>query len=438
MILEIKIANYRSIHQEQTLSFIAEKAGRHSENLIPRQGFRLLKAAALFGSNASGKSNLVMAIEGMSQFIRDSATRMNDGDRIALAEPFRLSSETQNAPSRFAITFLLDRYVYTYSFAVKAEHVYEEHLTGQKESRGTETLWFSRILSPQTGEYVWCFGEPIKDTEALLRQCTRSNALTLSLAAQLNVQKLLPLYRYLRSEIRTFDMSSPTNSLLSETASECKEVYSIADGVFGLMESADIGIEKIEFEERAKKGLPETMVAERNHHGYWSSFDSDKVSATPQMTITSYRRDDVGDLQPFDFEEEESKGTQRLFALAGPLLSALNAGSFVVVDELDCSMHPLLTRRLLEMFQSPRLNTKGAQLLFTTHDSVLFDQELFRRDQIWLAEKRNGASEFFALSDIEPPPRNTEVFLRNYLAGRYGGTPQFVMRFEDRESAEVS
>jgi len=119
--------------------------------------------------------------------------------------------------------------------------------------------------------------------------------------------------------------------------------------------------------------------------------------------------------------------------IAGPLFNALETGAFFVIDELDASMHPLLTRRLLELFQNPQANTKGAQLLFTTHDPALFDQELFRRDQIWLAEKRNGASEFFSLTDIDPAPRNTEVFLRNYLAGRYGGTPQFVTRFEDRE-----
>src|SRR5439155_5216535 len=107
----------------------------------------------------------------------------------------------------------------------------------------------------------------------------------------------------------------------------------------------------------------------------------------------------------------------------------------VVVDELDCSMHPLLVRKLIELFQSPQVNTKGAQLLFTTHDSTLLDPELFRRDQIWLVEKRQGASEFFSLYDFntEERPRNTEAFQRNYLAGRYGGVPQFGPTFEEVE-----
>src|SRR5262249_5529558 len=148
--------------------------------------------------------------------------------------------------------------------------------------------------------------------------------------------------------------------------------------------------------------------------------------------ITVYRKRDDGKLEPFDFATEESSGTQRLFVIAVPLFKALETGAFLVIDELDASMHSLLARRLLDLFQSPQANAKGAQLLFTTHDPALFDQELFRRDQIWLAEKRNSASEFFSLADIEPAPRNTEAFLRNYLAGRYGGAPQFVTRFEDR------
>jgi AAA15 family ATPase/GTPase len=133
---------------------------------------------------------------------------------------------------------------------------------------------------------------------------------------------------------------------------------------------------------------------------------------------------------------DESNGTQRFFALAGPFLDALAKGTVVVVDELECSMHPLLTRKLIELFQSPEANKSGAQLIFATHDSTLMDPELFRRDQIWLVEKnRRGASELFSLYDFDTKdrPRNTEVFQRNYLAGRYGGVPKFGPTFEDLE-----
>jgi len=113
----------------------------------------------------------------------------------------------------------------------------------------------------------------------------------------------------------------------------------------------------------------------------------------------------------------------------------LRKGEFIVIDELDASMHPLLTRRLLEMFQSPDANPNGAQLLFTTHDAILLDSVLFRRDQIILAEKCDHESRFYSLADVVPPPRNTESFLRNYLAGRYGGTPYLGRAFSLLETA---
>jgi len=431
MIIEIKIANYRSINAAQTLSFVAEKAPRHPDNLIPCRGFKLLKAVALFGANASGKSNLVKAIGGMAQYVRDSATRMNDGDHIPVAEPFRLSSETVNAPSRFEVTFLTEGMLYVYGFSATAERVHEEWLKAHSETARTETLWFERHLDTATAQYTWTFAGPLKPVEVLLHERTRSNALVLSTGAQLNVDPLLPLYRYFHRQILRLDVPGmDINPLRDATKLLWKTDLNLSNHIVQLMNSADIGIETLDIEDE------DTDKSPAEEHG-------DNVKPQPVTLknlldmvtvprITAYRKRDDGKLEPFDFAREESSGTQRLFVIAVPLFNALETGAFLVIDELDASMHPLLTRRLLELFQSPQANTKGAQLLFTTHDPALFDQELFRRDQIWLAEKRNSASEFFSLADIEPTPRNTEAFLRNYLAGRYGGAPQFVTRFEDR------
>jgi AAA15 family ATPase/GTPase len=138
----------------------------------------------------------------------------------------------------------------------------------------------------------------------------------------------------------------------------------------------------------------------------------------------------------FSLERDESNGTQRFFALVGPVLDALDDGDLVVVDELECSMHPLLTGKLVELFQSPDANCQGAQLVFATHDSSLMTPSLFRRDQIWLTEKnRKGATELFSLCEMESPkrPRKGEAFEKNYLSGRYGGIPNFGPAFEDLE-----
>jgi len=439
MIIELKIANYRSINATQTLSFVAEKAPRHPDNLIPCRGFKLLKAVALFGANASGKSNLVKAIGGMSQYVRDSATRMNDGDRIPVAEPFRLSSETVNAPSRFEVTFLMEGMVYVYGFSATAERVHAEWLKAHSETARTETLWFERHLDAATGQYTWAFAGPLKSVEVLLRERTRSNALVLSTGAQLNVEPLLPLYRYFHRQILRLDVPGVDINPLRDATKLYKTDPNLSGHIVQLMHSADIDIETLDIEDEDTDTSPSEdhqanvkplPVAPLNRLVLLSKNLRDMLTVPH---ITAYRKRDDGTLEPFDFATEESSGTQRLFIIAGPLFNALETGAFLVIDELDASMHPLLTRRLLELFQNPHANTKGAQLLFTTHDPALFDQELFRRDQIWLAERRNSASEFFSLTDIEPSPRNTEAFLRNYLAGRYGGAPQFVTCFEDRK-----
>jgi AAA15 family ATPase/GTPase len=157
-------------------------------------------------------------------------------------------------------------------------------------------------------------------------------------------------------------------------------------------------------------------------------------SNVPVYTIRSIHRSPGGEVVRFNFLEAESNGTQRFFALAGPWLDALDQGALLVIDELDCSMHPTLTWKLVELFQTRDANPNGAQLVFSTHDSTLMDLELFRRDQIWIVEKgRAGASRLSSLYDFEEKPRNNEALQQRYLAGRYGGVPVFGPTFEDLE-----
>jgi AAA15 family ATPase/GTPase len=154
----------------------------------------------------------------------------------------------------------------------------------------------------------------------------------------------------------------------------------------------------------------------------------------PLYTIKSVRQSPSGEAIQFNFLEAESHGTQRFFALAGPLLDALDQGGLLVIDELGCSMHPTLTRKLIELFQTRDANQRGAQLVFSTQDSTLLDLELFRRDQLWIVEKdAAGASQLASLYDFEEKPRNNEALQRRYLAGRYGGVPVFGPTFEDLE-----
>lgn len=429
MIIQFKLANYRSIGAEQTLSFVAENARRHPDNLIPRDGYKLLKSVALFGANASGKSNLVKAIGVMQEFVRDSATRMNEGDPITAAEPFRLDPPLRDAPSRFEITFVTDSIVYVYGFAVNRERVDSEWLTATREGTTAVICEFRRTFSGKSGEDEWEFrGFKEADVDQI-KSRTLGNMLALSVGTQQKVEVLRPAYRYIRDSIQAFDMSQQSNLLVKVAARLC-ENDGIRHTLSSLLYGADTGVEGISIDTVAQR-VPYVNPDMPDQLQDVIRAMSKVAASNPVPRITAQRRDSQGNMIKFDFKDDESQGTQRFFAIAGPLLDALAKGAFIIVDELDASMHPLLTRRLLELFQSAEANGNGAQMLFTTHDSSLLDQDLFRRDQIWLAEKCDGASTFFSLADIRPPIRNTESFLRNYLTGRYGGTPHLGRAFDD-------
>ena len=430
MIIEIKVANYRSINAEQTLSFVAEKAVRHPGNLITQKGYKLLKAVALFGANASGKSNFLRALAFAIYFMNDSATRYNEGDPIPFSEPFRLDFKSRRAPSSFEISFLNEQTLYRYGFSADTERVHTEYLYTQKATEKEETLLFERGYDGIMKQSTWEFGGSLASVKSMLEQRTRSNALLLSVGARENVPELLIPYSYFREHTATMSMCSNKDELIRTTATEYAKGGKLQDRILTLLKSADIDIEAINIEQQVFKFASATDPAMPVELRTLLALAGSQAGGLSRHLITASRKDNAGRMQNFDFINEESEGTQRLFAILGPLLDALDSGSFIIIDEIDASMHPLLTRRLLELFQSPEANPKGAQLLFTTHDPALLDQELFRRDQIWLVEKRQGASEFYSLADVDPAPRNTEAFLRNYLAGRYGGTPQIGLPFD--------
>jgi len=435
MLIEFRVGNFRSFREEQVLSMVA--AGRDrtlADNLIPCGTFELLKAAALYGANASGKSNLVKAFEVMRRFVVTSATGMNVGERIPGMTPFRLANSglLQEACS-FELEVLLDGSRYQYGFTAGETRVHEEWLTAYPPPHFRAQRWLERTVDRQTGTANWTCRGPLKGQEELLRERTRDNGLALSCGAQLNVPDLKGLYLWFRGRLWVFDLSLPPRGLIQQTARYISKNPERRDGVITLVKHADLGVRDIALSERTLK--VEDLTPEVLDTLSQQQIRSLKKGPADFMDIRSVHSRMDDELVEFDFEEE-SNGTQRFFALAGPFTDALSEGAVVVVDELECSMHPLLTRKLIELFQSPSVNDKGAQLIFATHDTTLMDRALLRRDQICLVEKDNGgASELFSLYDFETKkrPRTDGAFARSYLAGRFGAVPRFGPTLEDAE-----
>ena len=437
MLIEFRVENFRSFCDEQTFSMVCGRDNAHPGNLIPCDGFSVAKAAAVYGSNASGKSNLIKAISAVERFVLTSATQMNLGDRISVS-PFVLDAETVSQPSRFEVTVLVDGVTYVYGFAATTERVHDEWLHVRRRG-GRLSSWIERRFDPDTKKTEWRIRGPIKRDADLLQRKTRANGLLLSRGAELNIESLAPLFLWFRTRLQVLDLSSPPSPLVQMTARRVRTNDALRSRILQLMRDADLGITGIEVAEapvlpRLPENAPDNLRT---------------VVAALQDFVTEAGRDDMltklsistehvqypaGNGVRFSFEEDESNGTQRFFSLAGPILDALDNGLILVIDELDCSMHPLLTRKLIELFQSSNVNTNGAQLVFATHDSSIMDSCLFRRDQVWLTEKRrNGSTELFSLYDIEKRPRVAEALEKNYLAGRYGAVPQFGPVLEDLE-----
>ncbi len=430
MLLEFSVENFRSFREKQTLSLVASTDKAHEGNLIAGEKQSLLKVAAVYGANASGKSNLVTAIRFMASFIQQSATTMTQGDKIQGAVPFRLDRESEGEPSSFEVTVIVEGVRYVYGFSVTPERVHGEWLDAYP--KGRPRRWFEREGDPAD----WTFNKPLRGDQTTLKERTRANGLVLSRGAELNIAPLSKLFLWFRKKLWTFDLSDPPQVFWNtqKTAQVARGDKSFRDRVTRLLHHADLGISGIRFVEKpmTPDGMPSILREMLSDHMMKQLGDGTRF-----QLLSSHQSSDGDAAIEFDFEEAESNGTKRLFALAGPLLVALDQGSVVVADELDCSMHPLLTRKLIELFQSPEANKKGAQLVFTTHDSSMMDQTLFRRDQIWFTEKNtSGATDLFSLYDFktdEGKPRVNEAFERRYLAGRYGAVPQFGPALEDAE-----
>jgi energy-coupling factor transporter ATP-binding protein EcfA2 len=445
MLIEFRVENYRSFHQQQTLSMVASRRVRtHREsNTFVVEGLDapLCKSAVIYGANASGKSNLVKAINFVKEFVGTSATQLNLGDRIPGVEPFRLDATSAQSPSRFGFAALIGTTLYEYSFAVTNRHVQTETLR-VKESHKQWSTWLDRQRDRETSETTWSFKGPLSGEEALLRDKTRDNGLVLSRGAELNIDALKSLYLWFRNDVWYYDLSRKPEDLFHSTAARVQDDPEFRRRVLSMLRDADLAVTGLKVSESP---VWETLVKTPGKIGTLFSQFRDWMSKEIEVVgeqmpkwfqvSTSHQMADAEGTIDFSLEKDESYGTQRFFTLGGRLLEVLEKGSLLVVDEFDASLHPLLTRGLVELFHNPAMNQKRAQLIFTTHDSTLMDSRLFRRDQVWLTEKKkkDGSTSLFSLDDFAPGtgPRNTESLAKRYLAGRYGGVPKLGPVFED-------
>jgi len=442
MLLQFAVENFRSFRNEALLNLIpAKKAREQKEHILTDEVGRTVQAvpaAAIYGANASGKSNLVAAID----FARELVVGGTKGEQSIPVHPFRLDPNTRSKPSRFEFVVKHDGVLYTYGFLVSAQRIEEEWLFAVFNKQ--EVRLFERVTRDSVAEIE--FGPQAADTKEdrqvldLVARTTRPNQLFLTEANERNVEKLKPLMRWFLDHLQIITPESQFQYL--ELRAHTDEEFIHAIGEF--LHRADTGIDEVaavreEFDpDKVLPGMPDEVrqkfLGDLNtgdhrailiHDGRkFCTVARDAQFGEDPVLLSLKMRHRAADGSVVDFDpEDESDGTLRLMHLVPLLLDLKSNEKVYVVDELDRSMHPLLCRLFVQTFieQTIKGGSKG-QLVLTTHEPELLDQKLLRRDEVWFVEKAStGGSVLRSLAEYRV--RNDLRIGRGYLNGRFGAIP---------------
>ncbi len=427
MLLSFRIANFRSIRDEQEFSFVRGSYGapppRADEDGPRPWDARVGTVAGLYGANASGKSNVLKGLRFMRDAVLNSFQNWSAGAPIRVA-PFKLDPLFENSPSLFEVTFVINRVRYQYGFRITAKEVVGEWLYAYPTSR--RQIWFERDIS---ADGMYYFGKSFPGRNRVIADLTRPNSLFLSAAIANNHKKVRLVDHWFRAHLL---MASPEDRRaridytagMSDTEKRWKQVTE-------LIQFADLGIcdARVREEQVDQNARARLLGALRALNLDADTVDDKRLEEYVERasTVIEFGHSTDGTPEPVYLPfDTESLGTQTWFALVGPVVRAINNGDTLMVDELDASLHPHLTSEVLKIFREPSKNPKQAQIIFTTHDTALLgtllgERELLR-DQVWFTEKRpDGATVVYPLTDFAP--RKSENLERGYLQGRYGAVP---------------
>jgi uncharacterized protein len=422
MLLQFSIKNYKTFKEPATLSLLASNYDKSLEEENVEKGnifgLRILRGAVVYGANASGKSKLIEALATMRRLVMESSKESQKDSPIGV-EPFLFETTSAEQPSEFEVIFLHKNEIFRYGFEVTKSKIISEWLFHRPKTKEVE-LFYRDGNQFDINTRRFPKGDLIAKADLV-----RDNALMLSVAAQFNdvvagnawdwflqltVISGLHVERY-----QSFTMGKTTEALEKQRILE-------------ILRAADLGIHDLKLLEFDMGQLPadtpqelKQILEKRLHEG--GGFYSDVLVAhgvyDPQGNLVGEASLSLGD--------EESAGTQKFYALTGPIIDALRDGHVLVVDELDSRLHPNLVGRIVGAFNSSETNPHGAQLIFNTHDTNLLSSNLFRRDQIWFTEKdQRGAAKLYSLADFKEvgaPVRNNANYEINYIRGKYGAVP---------------
>lgn len=394
MLINFTVGNFLSFRDKKTLSLEASSIKDVGSQVIKAGKLQLLPSAALYGANSSGKSNFLDALAIFSAIISKSSSS-SSVSKLAVS-PFLLDDSSENKPCFFEIEVLTsaDNH-YRYGFECTQNAITRE--------------WLYRVGSRSEKCLFVREGEEIGVMSAFaegkgLEERTRNNALFLSvcdafngpIANELVACIVIPPLPDNPQEL--FDIQVPFIQAI-------KDIYS--EDISKIFRNLDFSFTSFEVpstEEETKR-----VKAWTTHNVY---DESGNVIGSKRFPMSTF----------------ESAGTNRLFDIIYLIMDALSSGTPLVIDEIDRTMHPLITEYVIGLFNNARTNPKGGQLIFTTHDTNLLSSKIFRRDQIWFIEKdKSESSDLYCLAEFKDAEgtkvRNDRSFEKDYIQGKYGAIP---------------
>lgn len=420
MIVEFSVQNYRSIKEKAVLNF--ELAKKFSKDLhlgnysnIEPLNKNILHSMVIYGANASGKSNLLNAIKSLDVFVNSSVDFKID-DPIPVYDPFKLDENSTSKPTIFEIDFIAkdkNRYVYFVEFDKQQILKEELHIYGG-EDLNRKNLLFSRDKN-----IILKFGSYYRGVRKFK---IYKNQLIVSQVSKEPNDILLPVYRFF------------SKYLFCSTIHDTRYDDSLIEAFKGLLEQEESTFKRNvnRIIRAADTAIQEVITKEHDEKEF--QFPNDMPEKVKSDILKKYKKrvktvhhvfnanNEVVGSSEFEIEEE-STGTIKLLVIGGLIIDALSDGTTLLVDELDKSLHPLLTKMLIYLFHNPETNPNGAQLLLATHDVTLLDKEVFRLDQVMFTDKKlNGSSNYTKLSEYTGLSKLAEI-ASWYLLGRFGGTP---------------
>ena len=401
MLVNFTIGNYRSFNEKRTLSMEAANIKEFGDSVIKVGDKQLLPLAALYGANSSGKSNIIKGLYVFTDMIRRSSS-MSSTDSIDVT-PFLLDDKENvfDSPSFFEIEVITrEGNCYRYGYATNNKQIASEWL--YKQTAKKETCMFLRD------------NDSIGITKSFpegkgLEEKTRDNALFLSVCDSFNGS----IAKELVNEICTSIIISAADhemiySVFNPVMHKNEQIYTeLMNSVGKVFHNMDLGFTRFEIPEDDE--VAKIVKAFTFHNRYNSKGEI------------------VGEAR-LRMKQDESEGTNKLFDILSIIIAFLTQGGFLVIDELDCKLHPILTAYIINMFNDPKTNIGHCQLIFATHDSNLLSAKCLRRDEVWFVEKdKQEASDLYSLVEFKDADgvkvRNDRSFEKDYIKGRYGAIP---------------